>query len=61
MMTASEFFEEQQSRARQINPEHIIYLLDQPEHLITMLLTISDGFRGLAGYCLSIKEQIQSR
>ena len=53
-MTPLEFFERQQYKARIMDPEKIVYVLDQPQHLVTFLLAIDDGFRGLVAYCLSV-------
>ena len=54
-MTPLEFFELTQNRAQRMNPDHMKYILDQPEHLVSFLLSINDGFRGLAAYCLSLE------
>ena len=53
-MTPLEFFERQQYKARIMDPEKIIYVLDKPDCLVTFLLAIDDGFRSLVAYCLSV-------
>ena len=53
-MTPLEFFQNQQHKARIMDPEKIVHTLDRPDCLVTFLLAINDGFRSLVGYCLSV-------
>lgn len=53
-MTPLEFLERQQEKAQFIEADHVVHILDKPEHLAILLLLMSDGFRGLGAYCLSV-------
>jgi hypothetical protein len=53
-MTSLEWLEREQSKAESIDAERIPVILDQPEHLATILLSMMDGMRALISNCLAV-------
>ena len=52
-MTPAEWLEQEQIKALMIDAEKIPVILDQPEHLVAIYLSMADGFRALISNCLA--------
>ena len=52
-MTSLEWLEQEQIKALMIDAEKIPVILDQPEHLVAIYLSMADGFRALISNCLN--------
>jgi hypothetical protein len=53
MMTSLEWLEQEQIKCLMIDAEKIPVILDQPEHLVAIYLSMADGFRALISNCLA--------
>ena len=53
-MTSLEWLQQEQIKALMIDAEKIPVILDQPEHLVAIYLSMADGFRSLISYCLAV-------
>ncbi len=52
-MTSLEWLQSEQVKAASIDAERIPIILNQPEHLVAIYLSMADGFRALLSNCLS--------
>ena len=52
-MTSLEWLEQEQIKSQMIDADKIPVILDQPEHLVAIYLSMADGFRSLISYCLA--------
>ena len=52
-MTPAEWLEQEQIKSQMIDAEKIPVILDQPEHLVAIYLSMADGFRALISNCLN--------
>ena len=53
-MTSLEWLEQEKIKSQMIDAEKIPVILDQPEHLVAIYLSMADGFRSLISYCLAV-------
>jgi hypothetical protein len=51
-MTSLEWLEREQTKAMMIDAERIPLILDQPEHMVAIYLSMADGFRALISNCI---------
>lgn len=53
METSSEWLQKETIKCLMIDAEKIPVILDQPEHLVAIYLSMADGFRALISNCLA--------
>ena len=53
MDTSEDWLRRETVKAMLIDPEKIPVILDQPEHLVAIYLSMADGFRALISNCLA--------
>ena len=61
METSAEWLQRETVKCLLIDAEKIPVILDQPEHLVAIYLSMADGFRALISNCLVIDGIIVER